>query len=177
MPRFDLDAATWAELSRLLDAALDLPEARRESWLAALDEQHDALKPRLQRLLARAAVIETGDFLARLPEFEAFASSPHDGAAPDSIGPYRLLRELGRGGMGTVWLAERADRLISRPVALKAPRGLWVRAGLRERMARERELLASLEHPGIARLYDAGLTAAGDPYLALEYVEGKPLDE
>src|SRR5262249_55195119 len=91
------------------------------------------------------------------------------------VGSYRLLREIGAGGMGSVWLAERVDGLLKRPVALKLPHGIW-RAGLSERMAHEREIVASLNHPHIARLYDAGLTAYGQPYLAFEYVEGKALD-
>ena len=91
------------------------------------------------------------------------------------VGPYRLLRELGVGGMGAVWLAERADGTLKRQVALKLPRAAWTR-GLAERMARERDILASLEHPNIARLYDAGTDAQGRPFLALEYVEGQPID-
>ena len=86
------------------------------------------------------------------------------------------MRELGSGGMGVVWLAERTDGLINRPVALKLPHGAWKRAGLAERMAREREILATLTHPNIAHLYDAGLTADGQPYLAIEYVEGRRID-
>ncbi|MBN1237478.1 MAG: protein kinase, partial [Gammaproteobacteria bacterium] len=176
MGRLDLDAETWARLSELLDQALDLPPAQRTSWLEALDAGHDALKPRLRELLSRAASVETG-FLGELPRLDDPAAPPAVEAGEGGhVGPYRLLRELGSGGMGSVWLAERADGLINRPVALKFPRGLWIREGLRERMAREREILASLEHPGIARLYDAGLTESGDPYLALEYVEGLTLD-
>ena len=79
--------------------------------------------------------------------------------------------------MGAVWLAERTDGFINRTVALKLPHGAWRRAGLAERMAREREILATLTHPNIARLYDAGLTGDGQPYLAIEYVEGQPIDE
>ena len=86
-----------------------------------------------------------------------------------------MLRELGIGGMGSVWLAERADGTLKRQVALKLPRASWAR-GLAERMARERDILASLEHPNIARLYDAGTDAEGRPFLALEYVEGQPID-
>lgn len=93
------------------------------------------------------------------------------------MGPYRLMRTIGQGGMGTVWLAERADGLVNRPVALKLPRRGWPDRRLLERLAREREILASLNHPNIARLYDAGVTVAGQPYLALEYVEGRPIDE
>ena len=79
--------------------------------------------------------------------------------------------------MATVWLAERHDGLIPRPVALKLPKRSWRKAALRERLTRERDILASLTHPNIARLYDAGITGDGQPYLALEYVEGRRLDE
>jgi serine/threonine-protein kinase len=92
------------------------------------------------------------------------------------VGPYRLLRVLGEGGMATVWLAERTDQLQGRRIALKLPHGAWRRSGLAERMAREREILATLEHPNIARLYDAGVDADGQPYLAIEYVEGERID-
>ena len=87
------------------------------------------------------------------------------------------MRELGSGGMGVVWLAERSDGLVNRPVALKLPHQAWQRAGLAERMARERDILATLTHPNIARLYDAGLTAEHRPFLAIEYVEGQPIDD
>ncbi len=182
MERFNIDANDWRELSQLLDAALDLPPSQRGPWIEALAPEFEPLKPRLRDLLSRAAQIETSDFLQALPKLEVGPEVLAVGAAPsgragDTIGPYRLIRELGSGGMGRVWLAERVDGLINRPVALKFPHGSWHRAGLAERMAREREILATLNHPNIARLYDAGLTADGQPYLALEYVEGRPIDE
>ena len=74
--------------------------------------------------------------------------------------------------MGAVWLAHRTDGMVNRPVALKLPRGAWLGAELAERMAEEREILAALNHPNIARLYDAGIASSGQPYLALEYVDG-----
>ena len=80
---------------------------------------------------------------------------------PERIGPYRVVRKLAEGGMGAVWLAERADGMLNRPVALKLPRGAWTGAGLADRMAREREILAALNHPNIARLYDAGIASNG----------------
>src|SRR5262249_35635592 len=85
-------------------------------------------------------------------------------------------RELGAGGMGAVWLAERADGVLQRPVALKLPRGDWHGSGLADRMARERDILATLDHPNIARLYDPGLSDGGQPYLALEVVHGQRID-
>ncbi len=181
---FDLAPQDWATLRGLLDTALDLPAGEREAWVEQLDAQFAGLKPRLRALLAHAESAQVEALLNTLPKVETgqFAPLPK-GAGEDAlasqtlIGPYRLLRQLGEGGMAAVWLAERTDLLQSRKVALKLPHGAWRRAGLAERMAREREILATLEHPHIARLYDAGVADDGQPYLALEYVEGQRIDE
>jgi eukaryotic-like serine/threonine-protein kinase len=178
MQRTPIDPTHWAELSRLLDEALELPPAGREFWLATLAPAYEPLKPQLRDLLSRAARIETRDFLNTLPKLaDATAEStvPAEQAG-ECIGSYRLVREIGAGGMGSVWLAERTDGLIRRPVALKLPHIGSTRIGLAARMAREREILATLTHPNIARLYDAGITKEGRPYLALEYIEGRPID-
>ena len=95
--------------------------------------------------------------------------------AGHEVGPYRLVRELGRGGMGSVWLAERADGLVRRQVALKLPHAVWGDA-FAERMARERQILSGLSHAHIARLYDIGLDAHGRPWIAMEYVDGERID-
>ena len=169
-----------AALNRLLDAALELPPQERDAWVGTLDAAHDGLKPRLRALLARAADVESRDFLGSLPllppDFAAGDASTTE-AAGARIGPYRLERQIGAGGMGAVWLATRADGLFERTVALKLPHRGMFGADLAERMSRERSILAGLEHPNIARLYDAGLTADGQPYLALEFVEGIALDD
>ena len=182
MRKLEIDASTWAELNHLLDAALDQPASQRDQWIEMLSPQYAGLKPRLRDLLSRASHTQDSGFLDTLPRFDPdsrdFAEAGGVGERPgDTIGPYRLVRELGSGGMGAVWLAERTDGLINRPVALKLPHGAWKRAGLAERMGREREILATLAHPNIARLYDAGITADGQPFLALEYVEGHQIDE
>jgi serine/threonine-protein kinase len=179
---FQLDPQQWNTLRRLLDQALERPAGERALWLEGLDDvQYASLKPRLRALLAHAEAGDAGQVLDTLPKVETlqFAAGPARGggaAAGTQIGPYRLLRQLGEGGMGEVWLAERVDILQKRAIALKLPRGGWRSAGLAERMAREREILATLDHPNIARLYDAGVAADGQPYLALEYVEGQPID-
>jgi serine/threonine-protein kinase len=173
----------WTTLARLLDSALDLPPDERARWVDALPADYEALKPRVRRLLAHALSLEGSSFLDDVPTLEggddgARSGQDAGGRAGEIVGPYRLVRELAEGGMGSVWLAERTDGwMASRPVALKRPRRIWRRAGLVERMAREREFLAALTHPHIARLYDAGLDAGGHPYLALEYVDGRPIDE
>jgi tetratricopeptide (TPR) repeat protein len=175
--------ADWPAISRLLDEALALPHSEREAWLDQLPATAAGLKDTLARLLGAGGGVETGDFMHTLPKLGAVADAGERvlapaGAQPEpgsAVGPWRLLRELGEGGMGSVWLAERADGQLKRQVALKLPRLTWLR-GLAERMARERDILATLEHPHIARLYDAGVDAHGRPWLALEYVQGVPID-
>lgn len=160
----------WRSLSALLDQALALPEVERVSWVATLGAEHDSFKALLREALERPSSVETADLIGTLPAFSLPAAGEWEPGA--TVGPYRLVREVGRGGMGAVWLAERIDGLIKRPVALKLPVLAASRRTLAERFAREREILSPLAHPNIARLYDAGFAADGQPYLALEYVEG-----
>lgn len=169
-----LTASELAVVSRLLDEALELDAAGQQRWLAALPAEHAALVPVLRAMLARSqsATDDPLDRAPRLPD-ELPESTPV--ASGDLVGPYRLMRELGRGGMGMVWLAERADGTLKRRVALKLPALAWA-PGLGQRMRRERDILAALEHPNIARLYDAGVDALGRPYLAMEYVDGVSID-
>jgi serine/threonine-protein kinase len=178
MARLDIDAADWGRLNRLLDQALDRAPAERVAWVDSLGPEHEGLKPRLRELLGGRGAVETGDFLQTLPKIGAVHDGlPLPGAPGDVVGPYRLLRMLGSGGMGAVWLAERVDGMVTRPVALKLPHLVAMRRGeLAERMAREREILATLDHRNIARLLDAGVTPEGQPFLALEHVEGIPID-
>ncbi len=166
----------WPALERLLDDALDQPAAQRQAWLDALGTEHAAHKDTLRQLLQAHAKAESADLYGSLPRLAVPAASTQPGPlAGDSVGPYQLLRELGHGGMGTVWLAQRSDGQLKRAVALKLPRLSWV-PDLAQRMARERDILATLQHPHIARLYDAGLDAQGRPYLAIEYVQGLAID-
>lgn len=176
MEELDIDARTWTALNQLLDTALDLPPDKREAWLEELTGEYGPLALRLRELLTQAGQLTVEDPLNTIPKLDIPAfeekTSPYSVEKPgDTVGPYRLVRELGRGGMGTVWLAERIDGMLDRPAALKLPSGNWQPAVLAERMARERQILATLNHPNIARLYDAGFHD-GRPYLALEYVEG-----
>jgi serine/threonine-protein kinase len=171
-----ITAADWKRLSPLLNEALDLPPAECAAWLATLPPEHADLRESLAAVLAQRSAIETGDFLERLPEFSAVPAALTLGPGT-VVGPYRLLREIGTGGTASVWLAERVDGSIQRKVALKLPHLGLVDRGIEERIAREREILAGLEHPNIARLYDAGVDDRGRPYLALEFVDGVPPDE
>lgn len=173
----DSRAERLKRLSMLLDQALDLEDAARAVWLDGLDPAYADLGPTLREMLGQGASKETAELLERRPDFTA----PRDVAeaselsAGDQIGPYSLLLELGRGGMGEVWLAERSDGQLKRQVALKLPILGVRRAVLVQRFARERDILAALAHPHIARLYDAGIADDGQPYLALEYVAGEPI--
>ena len=160
-----------SELSRLLDAALALDPTERATWLAELEKTQPETANHLRSMLAQTQATDTS-LLPRLPELD---SDDAVASAGERIGPYQLIREIGRGGMGSVWLAERVDGAFKRRVALKLPRLTWS-AGLAKRMARERDVGALLEHPNIARLYDAGIDEHGRPYIAYEYIEGRPLD-
>jgi tetratricopeptide (TPR) repeat protein len=170
-----LSSPDLVTLSRLLDESMDLEPAQLQAWLAGLAQEHGHLRPRLVEMLAARAGQGDSGFLAEGPKL---AGRTDDTVARvgDVIGPYRLIREIGEGGMGVVWLAERIDGSLKRQVALKLPRLTWG-AGMAERMARERDIDALLEHANIARLYDAGVDSLGRPYLALEYIDGQPLDE
>jgi serine/threonine-protein kinase len=169
--------AHWPAISALLDEALNLSPAERAQWLESLVGEHAAHREALRTLLAHQAEVETGDFLSTLPRLDAkHAVAPPSGpTAGSSVGAYRLIAEIGQGGMGTVWLAERSDGLVNRRVALKLPRMVWGDS-FAERLSREREILATLEHEHIARLYDAGVDAQGRPFLAMEHVDGEPID-
>ena len=182
-------ATLWPEVSRLLDEALELHAQARDAWLQRLRSDQPALYPIVHELLATHAEHEASDFLKCRPALMAEAcrraieDEPTEQLqAGDAIGHYRLLRELGSGGMAVVWLAERSDGKLTRQVALKLPQRFVWRPGLAERFSREGDILARLEHNHIARLYDADVCAAdgpgaGRPFLVLEYVEGTHLTE
>jgi serine/threonine-protein kinase len=175
----------WRQLFSLLDRALELTPAERAAWLADPLGPPPALKTTLERLLAQHADLETGDFLAaplslNMASEGALRAALEPPDLPDvgsQIGPYRLIREIGVGGMGRVWLAHRVDGQLDRQVALKLPFAGPFQRELMAQFARERDILAALEHPHIARLYDAGVSANGQPFLALQYIDGTPIND
>ena len=164
-----MDAERWQRLSPLLDALLELDAETRARSLALMREEDPQTADDLEALLADEA--GNDEFLS---EPLLAAPGPRPGAA---IGPYRLERLLGEGGMGQVWMACRDDGLYQRRVALKLLRPGLADPNLRLRFTRERQILARLEHANIARLLDAGATQDGQPYLALEYVDGEPITD
>jgi serine/threonine-protein kinase len=169
-----MDPEVWRRLDALLSEALTLSGPERERWLSELPEEDRRLASSLREMLSRT--LSTG-FLRDPVSAEVLAAAGEQALEQPGarVGPYRLLRGLGVGGMGQVWLAERVDGTPRRQVALKLPRTSWA-PGMAERLKQERDALAALEHPSIARLYDAGTTEEGRPYIAMEYVDGVPID-
>lgn len=167
----------YIRISPLLDAALELAPEARAAWLDALESRDPEAAADLRDLLGptddRAARILSGcdDLAERL----AALSEAENSLVGRRFGPYCVRSLLGSGGMGSVWLAERVDGAFTRRVALKLVHPALVGRGLGDRLSRECAILASLDHPNIARLYDAGISDQGQPYLALEYVAGMSL--
>jgi serine/threonine protein kinase/tetratricopeptide (TPR) repeat protein len=163
----------WPEFSELLDQALELADNERPAWLSALGPEHDAVRPWLKRVIA-------GDGATLDPQF--LQSPPLDISAPEftegqHIGPYLLQTKLGSGGMGEVWLSSRGDGTLKRQVALKLPHSHIMAGVQRRRFERERDILATLSHPNIAQLYDAGVADSKHPYLAMEWVDGADIND
>jgi len=158
----------WARLSDLFGELVELSEDERRSRLA-----DPGLEPETVRALERMLAAHAAERPLAIEERLAAEPEP----APERIGPYRLLRLLGEGGMGEVWLAERDEPGFRRQVALKRIRRGLESGELRRRFGIEREALSRLSHRGIAQLLDGGIDAGGIPFLALEYVDGRPLVE
>ncbi|MCG8455580.1 MAG: serine/threonine protein kinase, partial [Holophagales bacterium] len=167
------------QADRIFSRALELPPAE---WPAFLD-QACAGRPGLRRVVEELLDLATDSWDALfdgasahqhgwLEEAEGTLRTDLPG---QRLGPYRLLRELGRGGMGVVFLAERADGEFDQRVALKVVQ-LGASAGRLSRFRRERQILANLDDPRIARLLDGGVTVEGLPFLVMEYVAGQPID-
>jgi len=158
-------------VAELFDRAIELPDSERNAWLASACGNDPSLQAEVDRLLRADARAKR--FMERPPGVIAAASGNADD--PTQLGPYRVLRRIGVGGMGEVWLAERSDGEFEQRVAIKQL--AYPTPGLLQRFRQERQILARLEHPNIARLIDGGVAADGTPYLVMEYVEGVPITE
>lgn len=158
----------WDRVRELFDAALDQKPGDRNSFLRQACGRDTWLRSEVESLLS---AYQRSDPLSQSPFPVEVAREVQE---RDSIGPYRLIRKIGEGGMGQVWLAEQTQPL-QRQVALKLIRaGVYDDAMLR-RFQAERQSLALMEHPAIARIFDAGATPDGQPYLVMEYVPGEPI--
>ncbi|MEZ5064292.1 MAG: serine/threonine-protein kinase [bacterium] len=160
------------ELPRLFADALELPPEARDEFLDRACAGNVVLRRELDSLL-RAHPVAAQLFERFAPRRDVSGPAPAAGAR---IGPYRLLREIASGGMGAVYLAERTDDAYSKQVAVKLIRPGLGGGEITRRFVAERQVLADLEHPGIARLLDGGSTPDGRPYLVMEYVDGVPVD-
>jgi serine/threonine-protein kinase len=172
-----LDPDRWLRAEPFLDRALDFgDETEREIWLAELREHDPALAADLQVLLnEHRAAIDEGYLEQSTPAPPARHDQPAS-LAGQRIGAYTLVSPIGRGGMGTVWLAERSDGRFERRAAIKFLNIALGRHG-EDRFRREGAILGRLVHPHIAQLVDAGVSTTGQPYLILEHVDGAPIDQ
>lgn len=170
----EMTAELWAQVRSALETALALPASERAAFLEKLAAKDTLLQHEVAELLA------TEKEAARLFSIDQWHASAEqlasDGSPGMLVGHYRLLRELGRGGMGAVYLAERADGEYSHQVAVKLVQPSVLSRGMVERFRQERQILARLSHPGISRLLDGGVTDSGMLYAVMEYVEGEPID-
>ncbi len=173
-----MDTNRWHRLNQLLDELLDLSPEARTAYLDAHDVPDD-LRHEVLKLLAHEhdADLRLGEHVDQLAhDLVPQALDEHD-KHPEAVGPYRILRLLGRGGMGSVYLAQRNDGQFQQTVALKVVRRGLDTDDILQRFRYERQILAALQHPNIARLYDGGLTEDGRPYFAMEYIEGTPITD
>jgi tetratricopeptide (TPR) repeat protein len=172
-----MDRQRWAVIRKILYEALELPAERRAEFLNQACGADQAQRAELESLLQSA---EQPDQFLDHPVVNLSRSGEHT-ASPRSrighrIGPYEIVDSIGRGGMGEVYRARRADGLYDKDVAIKLVRSDWADSAVLERFSHERRILATLEHEHIARLYDGGTTDDGIPYLVIELVDGSPID-
>ncbi len=173
----------WQALSRLYEEAEALDPPALACYIAEREAHGEPLLPELKRMLRardaarRSGFLEAAAVLVAEPP-SALPPAVERWRPGEALGPWRLLRHIGAGGMSEVWLAERADGAFRRQVAIKLLHdhpGRGERESYRERFRRERDILAALDHPHIAGLQDAGITADGQPWLAVEHVDGAPI--
>src|SRR5215470_18321395 len=160
----------WQKVKDIVGSALEMEPSERTAFLDEACSTDPRLRAEVESLLAAyggAHALSEGPWSGASPEFETQASE---------IGPYRLIRELGVGGMGQVWLAEQTEP-IRRQVALKLIRAGMYDSTTVQRFKAERQSLAIMDHPTIAKIFDAGTTPAGQPYLVMEYVDGLPITD
>ncbi|PYR74858.1 MAG: serine/threonine protein kinase, partial [Acidobacteria bacterium] len=166
----ELTPELWRRVKGIASGALDRADADQAAYVVDACGGDEALRREVESLLRSTVAAGTAAYL----ELPAVAVAPM--SMGTRIGAYRLVRELGSGGMGAVYLAERDDREFQQRVAIKVVRGGLASAFLLHRFREERRILASLEHPNIARLLDGGASDGGLPYVVMEYVDGESID-
>lgn len=166
----------WELIKRLFAEAAELPAGRREEFLRSEAAGDDSLIAEVNSLLASAD--ETGNIIeSNALDLEAGLRTGTADLVGQTFGNYRIIREIGSGGMGSVFLAERIDGQLAMQVALKIVRQSIAGREVVSQFRRERQILADLHHPNIAVLLDGGVSGRGEPYLAMEYIDGRSLTE
>lgn len=171
-----LETEKWLKVKQIFQTALELPAAERSAYIETATEGDADVRDEVAALLT--ANDEAADFIER-PAFTAadlFENKPRPSLIGNEIGSYKILSEIGRGGMGVVYLAERADTEFTKKAAVKLIKRGFDTDEIIDRFRNERQILANLEHPNIARLLDGGSTEDGLPFLVMEYVEGLPFN-
>ena len=168
----------WQQIAELFEEVLAQPVAGQDSYLRAASRGDDKLRAEVEQMLKQQQRTGFADFLIPSPLFEIEVEPAPDFSAPSQkLGSYQLVREIGRGGAGTVYLAVRADDAYQKQVAIKVITPGIGGTELLARFKQERQILAVLDHPNIARLLDGGKTENGWPYLVMEYVDGMAITE
>ena len=167
-----MKSTEWQEIKRVFNAAIELSESERTDLLDVLDED---LRLEVERLLD--ACESLGDFIAEpaLVELGMVEEDQNDTYIGKQIDSYRIIQEIGHGGMGTVYLCNRADDSFDKPVAIKLIKRGMDTSSVLKRFVKERQILAQLQHPNIAILLDGGTTSDGLPYFVMEFVDGQPI--
>ena len=165
-----MDPKKWKQIKAVFDEAVELPTEKRECFLASISEVE--VLTEVKKMLDSDAI----DLYELSPVHELINES-NGSDVPEKIGVYKIIREIGRGGMGAVYYATRNDGEFDHQVAIKViKRGMDSDEVLR-RFRNERQILAELQHPNIARLFDGGLSSDGSPFYAMEFIQGVPIDE
>jgi tetratricopeptide (TPR) repeat protein len=176
MDTFD-ESLQWQRIKALLADALEKPAAQRHDFIREAAGEDRALRDRLDALVSAAAREDTPlDTPPSALALQALEQAAADGWTGRRLGPWRLLSLIGGGGMGQVYLAERADGQYEQRVAVKLMRDGFDRASLVSRFRAERQILAGLDHPNLAKMLDGGITEEGIPYFVMELVAGQPID-
>jgi len=162
----------WSRVKELFGAALELPPGERDAWLAHACGDDEHLRAELKSLVA-AYESEQNVTKATQPN----AAALDELAAGKRIGPYQIIRRIGIGGMGAVYLAVRADDTFRKSVAIKVVQASIGTEEILERFRHERQILATLDHPNIAKLLDGGITGEGLPFFAMDFIEGVRIDD
>ena len=170
-----MSSNNWDRIQEIFFEAADLPISERDAFLARVCNWDAGLRSEVESLLRADAA--DGSAIAAAIESEVSALlDDHASLVGTRMGPYRLLKEIGRGGMGSVYLGERDDEQYRKLVAIKVVKRGMDSTEVLARFRHERQILAGLEHPYIAHLIDGGTTPDGRPFFVMEYVQGQPID-